>query len=71
MITGGFGVQFDLKTGLSRSWFIDREGVKRWADNNKPALLSRLSGAPGRVGDNQPGVIASEMGAPGNGFGQV
>lgn len=30
----GFGMTFDLVSGGMRRWYIDREGVKRWADND-------------------------------------
>lgn len=36
MITGGFGVTFDLRTGTQRRWVIGRDGVKRWSDNDMP-----------------------------------
>jgi len=36
MITGGFGISFDIKTGSSRRWVLGRDGVKRWADNLEP-----------------------------------
>lgn len=32
----GFGMQFDIKTGMSREWFVDKYGTKRWSDNDKP-----------------------------------
>lgn len=35
-ITGGFGTVFDLKTSRMRSWYLDRHGIKRWADNHQP-----------------------------------
>ena len=31
----GFGMMVDTKTGVSRRWFIDEYGAKRWADNNQ------------------------------------
>lgn len=36
MITGGFGILFDIETGTSRRWVLGRDGVKRWADNLEP-----------------------------------
>jgi hypothetical protein len=30
----GFGTTFDLQTGRIRNWYVDREGVKRWADDD-------------------------------------
>lgn len=36
MITTGFGVTLCLDTGRSRRWVMGADGVKRWADNNKP-----------------------------------
>lgn len=31
----GFGLVFDMQTGAMRNWYIDGEGVKRWADNDE------------------------------------
>jgi hypothetical protein len=31
----GFGMMIDIKTGVSRKWFIDEFGAKRWADDNR------------------------------------
>ena len=36
MITGGFGFEFDLRTGLVRLFYMGRDGVQRWADNDQP-----------------------------------
>lgn len=33
----GFGTTFDLTTGRARNWYVAGDGVKRWADNDKPA----------------------------------
>jgi hypothetical protein len=30
----GFGMTLDLETGRMRNWYVDREGVKRWADGD-------------------------------------
>jgi hypothetical protein len=35
-ITRGFGMTLDIERGLMRQWVIGRDGVKRWADNNRP-----------------------------------
>jgi hypothetical protein len=35
----GFGYLIDLKTGLTRKWYINEQGVKCWHDNNKPCNL--------------------------------
>ena len=35
-ITGGFGTTYDTRTGVSRAWYLGRDGVMRWADNDKP-----------------------------------
>lgn len=32
----GFGFTFDVASGRVRNWYLDAEGVKRWADNDKP-----------------------------------
>lgn len=36
MITGGFGITLDLRTGIPRRWYMRGDGVKRWADNDEP-----------------------------------
>ncbi len=35
-ITGGFGSTLDLQTRRSRQWYMRSDGIKRWADNDKP-----------------------------------
>lgn len=35
MITGGFGWELDIASGHVRRWYIDREGAKRWVDNDE------------------------------------
>ena len=35
MITGGFGWELDIASGRVRNWYIDREGAKRWVDNEE------------------------------------
>lgn len=35
-ITRGFGMTLDIERGLMRQWVVGRDGVKRWADNNRP-----------------------------------
>lgn len=48
----GFGMTFDLSSGGFRNWYIDREGAKRWADNDE--LVRGLAGVqdePTRDGD--------------------
>ena len=35
-ITGGFGDTYDFRTGRARAWYMRRDGVKRWADNDEP-----------------------------------
>lgn len=35
MALRGFGFVVDLKTGLSRHWYIDKEGIKRWLDTDE------------------------------------
>lgn len=44
----GFGFTFDIERRAARNWYIDREGVKRWADNDK--IVSGLAG----LQDKQP-----------------
>lgn len=36
MITGGFGMEIDLKSGTTRRWALGRDGVKRWVDTGHP-----------------------------------
>ena len=36
MITGGFGFELDLRTGRVRNFYMGRDGVQRWADNDQP-----------------------------------
>jgi len=31
----GFGVRYDCKTGSLRNWYLDKNGVQRWVDNDK------------------------------------
>lgn len=31
----GFGLCFDVRTMQFRHWYIDGDGVKRWADNDE------------------------------------
>lgn len=38
MITTGFGVTLCTATGVSRKWVMGKDGIKRWADNNKPIV---------------------------------
>ena len=47
-ILRGFGMVFDLETGGFRTWYIDGEGVKRWADT-----LECVEDEPGRYGDDE------------------
>lgn len=35
-ITGGFGMAMDLQRGSMRRWYMGRDGVKRWSDNDDP-----------------------------------
>lgn len=36
MTMRGYGFTIHLKTGLSRQWYINRQGVKCWDDNEQP-----------------------------------
>ena len=29
----------DIERGTTRNWYLDGNGVKRWADTNKPVLV--------------------------------
>ena len=51
-ITGGFGVTIDTRTGVSRCWFIGRDGFKRWADTGAPTEPACDRSA---CGDHRPG----------------
>ena len=33
----GFGTMIDVKSGASRRWAVDPDGVKRWHDTGEPA----------------------------------
>lgn len=35
-ITGGWGTTYDFETGRTRHWYMGRDGVKRWQDNDQP-----------------------------------
>jgi hypothetical protein len=48
----GFGFMFDLQTGQSRKWYVPSDGIKRWADNDKP-----VEDQPGE--QNDPDVAAT------------
>jgi hypothetical protein len=42
----GFGFTYDLRSGVARQWYVGKDGVKRWGDNNKPvedATMQRQS----------------------------
>jgi hypothetical protein len=53
----GFGAQIDTVSGLSRNWYIDKHGVRRWHDNDSIAVrelpfdVARCSG----VGSDEEG----------------
>lgn len=32
----GFGMTFSMLNGVARYWYVGDDGVKRWADNDKP-----------------------------------
>lgn len=32
----GFGMTFDLERGSARQWYAGEDGIRRWADNDKP-----------------------------------
>lgn len=65
-IVGGFGTTFDLDTGISRSWVMDRDGVKRWADSGAPVLEHcNHCGGFGEVTGEYPGVACQGCGGSG------
>ena len=41
MITKGFGMAMDLRSGSMRNWFIGSDGVRRWADTQEPVDSER------------------------------
>jgi len=47
MALRGFGLTYDCATGGCRNWYLDGEGVKRWADNDE--VVRGLSGLPDEV----------------------
>lgn len=32
----GFGMTMDIERGIIRHWYVGKDGVKRWVDNNEP-----------------------------------
>ena len=40
-ITGGFGFTFD--SGFLRRWYMGRDGIRRWVDNDAPVEPSQPS----------------------------
>ena len=34
----GFGMKIDLETGVPQKWYIDKNGVKRWHDDDSIAV---------------------------------
>jgi hypothetical protein len=36
----GFGMTLDLETGRMRNWYVDREGVQRWVDDDSAVEVS-------------------------------
>lgn len=36
MTLRGFGMSFDCERGTVRNWYVDKFGVRRWADNDAP-----------------------------------
>lgn len=47
-ITGGFGSQIDLERGTCRRWYMGRDGVKRWVDDDAEIATSMRPEAPPR-----------------------
>lgn len=39
----GFGTTFDLATGTARNWYVGADGIRRWADSDKPTEQARAS----------------------------
>ena len=35
----------DIERGTTRRWYLDGNGVKRWADTNKPVLVDGMPDA--------------------------
>lgn len=40
----GFGFQLDTQTGRIRNWYVDGDGVQRWADDDMPCPGQILKG---------------------------
>jgi hypothetical protein len=36
----GFGFTYDVKLGILRNWYVDKDGIKRWVDNDLPVKPS-------------------------------
>ena len=38
-ITGGFGFEYDILSGITRRWYMGKDGVRRFAHNDQPCDL--------------------------------
>lgn len=47
----GFGMQFDLASGMARSWYANADGIQRWSDNDQ-----RVDGMPEVADDENPTI---------------
>lgn len=43
-IVSGFGMAFDLERCTVRNWYVDKDDVERWADNDEPREGQLLKG---------------------------
>ena len=51
-ITSGFGFVLDINNGTIRHWFLGKDGIKHWVDNNEPVNESAvLPGSSSICGD--------------------
>jgi hypothetical protein len=46
------GFYFDAERGTGRWWYVGADGIKRWADNDRPVDEARQPGE--RQAQNQP-----------------
>ena len=40
----GFGMTLSMLNGVARYWYVGDDGIKRWADNDKPVETDKERG---------------------------
>lgn len=50
-ITRSFGTNFTFPGGAARSWYAGKDGIQRWADNDKPMAIDPRAVADRLVAD--------------------